>query len=1233
MVLIYIYISLLVKVSQCINFTVDNRYSDTEDCLISQGRVPCHSLEYISSFAANKSGVLITVTSSIIYMNGTANFSNVNGIRITGSEQTTISCMMRDGTYSAGSSLLFFGSSNINLTRLTFFKCTGNSTFEGPDIYIYLYAILICRSTNVTISNIVVTSSHGYGLILMNVKNTVSITASEFSYNSNKDMSFRFHSGGMLIVLNKHHHAQTNYHMFNISFLRNEAYWDSEPITYKNVRQGGGLHISLYTSKNSFISICKVVFQSNTALYGGGLFILHKKRSSNNTIVIANSTFQQNLAYKGGGGSDIGFEKSIENEDIPFNNSITFLSCEWIENYSLDFGGGGSIFTSLVDLYSHAPKSTEINQIEFKRCCFKKNHATGGAAIKLAPTLKRSNGRDIFIIVTFEECIFQENDANDKHKKLYPDGAIVLTSGIWISFQSETRFESNLGTALLISSTTAVFVDSNTTFNKNKAERGGAVYLMKKSYIELVEGNNFTFTNNKAMFGGAILATQTHQYDFQFMDTCFLKGKRELATFLFTNNKAELGFGNDMFIFNLIPCLRHTECGNVSQLFRKNCIGNFTFSDQSVTTLPRTLVPEDNTIHPVPGKEMSFKVQQLDQFNIQNNFLMLTLQITPINTSIQLKSSSVVNSKGQIVFTGNPGSKAFMTIETVFKSTEPKTINISMNYCYPGFIYNQASFICECSDIQNSKSYPGVPRCINEAALLSVGYWAGFLRMNDSSNHNKKETFVTSKCLPSLCTFTSSKMHMGLLKINHDYRQLEEDICSKNRCGVLCSMCCNNTSVYYNSPTYLCKTNEHCSAGIGYFLLYEIIPTTCLFLAILFFNINLTSGSVYTMVFYVQILDSFSVDAFSHLKFNKFIQYGINAYRILYGVANMRFFKLEAFSFCIWKNANTLDIITLKYIVTGYAIILIFGTIALLKAYSLYMCIKVCKKCGRKNIRYSVVHSLSAFLIICYFHIIQIFNEIIRCTELKKSGGETVRVVAMFNGHIKCHSSKHLKYFVPAIPSLFLIALPPIVLILEPVLLKISSRFELNWRFTSQAFNRLRMLLKPFLDSFQGCFKNNCRVFAGFFFIYRIILGEWLIYVTNIYTQYSYTMITIIAIIIIHIIARPFAIPWHNKLDLFLLVNMLCIILLSYFNVSTNSSNPNSTASNLIALTQLLLASAPFIYIFIYLVRPLLKKFKIKYFRKTVQDEQLFSVSQEVIFARLEENSFHDISYNDIEES
>ena len=117
-----------------------------------------------------------------------------------------------------------------------------------------------------------------------------------------------------------------------------------------------------------------------------------------------------------------------------------------------------------------------------------------------------------------------------------------------------------------------------------------------------------------------------------------------------------------------------------------------------------------------------------------------------------------------------------------------------------------------------------------------------------------------------------------------DVKKLEKRICGENRHGRLCGRCVQNKSVYYHSDNFTCGDTTSCQYGILIYIASELLPVTIIFLIILLFNISLTSGAVYSFVFYVQILSRLNVTAFGtiHIK-DHFTRGAVDFFRSVLG--------------------------------------------------------------------------------------------------------------------------------------------------------------------------------------------------------------------------------------------------------------------------------------------------------------------------------------------------------------
>ena len=138
--------------------------------------------------------------------------------------------------------------------------------------------------------------------------------------------------------------------------------------------------------------------------------------------------------------------------------------------------------------------------------------------------------------------------------------------------------------------------------------------------------------------------------------------------------------------------------------------------------------------------------------------------------------------------------------------------------------------------------------------------------------------------------------------------------------------------------------------------------------------------------------------------------------------------------------------------------------------------------------------------------------------------------------------------------------------------------------------------MKPFLDSFQGCFRDNCHIFAGLFFLYRILIvpSE---YFNAIVWNNSFESMVLFFILLLHSLSHPFQKWRHNHLDIFLLVNLLIINFLMIIEYLMYLHEPvevnfrdNKIVSKIIGIIILILVLLPLLYLCTHVYRKLFSK-------------------------------------------
>uniref|UniRef100_A0A1X7VCE8 Uncharacterized protein n=1 Tax=Amphimedon queenslandica TaxID=400682 RepID=A0A1X7VCE8_AMPQE len=179
-------------------------------------------------------------------------------------------------------------------------------------------------------------------------------------------------------------------------------------------------------------------------------------------------------------------------------------------------------------------------------------------------------------------------------------------------------------------------------------------------------------------------------------------------------------------------------------------------------------------------------------------------------------------------------------------------------------------------------------------------------------------------------------------------------------------------------------------------------------------------------------------------------------YIVIYNIFNLNFFDIDELSFCLWKGASTLDIISIK-----------------LKG----------KQCCKSTSSYSVVQGLTAFLVISYFQCSHISFILLTKGTLHGIGGSLYRPLVFWDGSLEYFSPHHLQYAIPALISLIIFVLPfPLILTFDGLLLKVESKLAICFAFIRRLmpWTAIHYKLKPLLDSFQGPFKDQYLVLVVF---------------------------------------------------------------------------------------------------------------------------------------------------------
>ena len=1121
-------------------------------------------IEDIADISTNNTQVRLC-SSEILLNNFTVVISNVHNFSIIGYYDPVIKC-----SNNTLSGISFVNVYNLKLLNFEIVGCGLRSRIDpqenGPNLNIKA-SLNIQNGRNFILKNVKITSGQGSGLALFCNGGLVRITNCTFHGNG-KDRE----SGGSGVYLEHHGSSMNAEYIFDrCRFIENlvKTGIDNKITAFSHnisrYDKGGGLCVYLYESREISISVSDSMFERNDVeKYGGGMYANYVGEARNNTISVINSIFKGNKGLHGGG---IYLEYIHINLPlkIPRNCSYIFES-NTFENNSAVFGGGTGIFstrTVSIDLDA---------TLHFTNCSWKHNSAQYGSAMAILPNDWNIYAKGYLPSPNFENCTFERNyvirhDINKERSQFIRGAGAFYCSKHLVNFTGQIKFITNNLSAMYLDNCIVHFLEqSGIDFTNNTAYAGGAIHML--SSIIYLHNNVLVYFNQNSAHdkGGAIYQESSALHDSGYSRTCFINYiKDENVTVddngihvKFNRNQAGIGnersripgYGHSLYSSSLLPCHNREPFSDVNltiDLF--NQIGNFSYHPPNrpmeiVTSVNRTNI-SNLTVYFIPGNETTIHYNNYDDLN-QSIYAEYSVTVQNQGDSNVQISETYSHITDKMVLYGRVGDQATVFLSSLSQRQLTLSFTVELLPCPPGFVQQfnattSKSGSCVCDDTE----YVGIKTCKPQLfeAYKIRGYWIGY----DSNQNESEDSLVSGLCPPNFCNYTTL-----LLPPIARRKELDQSACVNNHTGIVCGHCRENNSVYYHSLGNKCMYNQHCKWGWLFYILSEIIPVTIIFIIVIFFNISFTSGEMNGFIFYAQVVTFLHITADDSIPLSNLARVFLKVHFLLFHTFNLDTFVLDELSFCIWKNANTLDTLSFKHVTLVYSFVLVISLIIVTN-----MCIAHircnCYRSRWHDYTGSILHGLSAFLVLSYSHCINNTILIFASNSIYSKGQHLDRIVAYYDGGIVWMSSQHLVYAIPSLILLLLVGLPPLLLLIYPLHYKVLSLLKIQESHCVVVIFSPLAKLKPFMDSFQGCFKDNCRFFSGLYFIYRAIV---IIYMTLPRLERAYILLEfhLLFMLILHAVCQPYKKRLHNVIDALLFGNLALINAITMNNFSTSRS-------------------------------------------------------------------------------
>ena len=1158
---------------------------------------PCASLDLALQGAETFSGfVQIVIEPGQYHLTESIVFQGKISLAILGhGNEAVIECHPLAG-------IAFNRSTNIVMENLSFVGCgarhlstSRNFTSSSLPYLHFQVALLFLVSKGITLTKIIVHSSNGTGVALLNIIADVKITDSMIVNNTANGTGNLLGGGGIYVEftpcitpainceseLSNTYISNATYNITGCQFDGNEAFTGEFDIAHHFSRpgcekqfsfgRGGGLAIFFKgCAKHNYISLTNCSFHGNWAEIGAGVQVSIEDGSQNNTVKLASTTFVLNICYKQvvppstfstGGGAALFFLLSPDMETN--SNIVVFEFCNFTKNEAYQ-GGGIAFLSTSVD-----SKQALTNVAEFNGCNFESNVGRVGGAVDIFHWLSFPNmTTNVYCAIPrFMNCRFCENGGVYTYLQGNVTGrtfATVYVEGIPTYFSGSILYYRNNGSALVAQAASIEFArNANVSFIENHGRIGGAMAILGNSWIVVHEGTQLTFHSNVASEkGGAIFVIQTEQHSTAYSHTCFIRyfdpycpPQNWTSRFTFSNNTAFNRRNNSIHLSSLLPCTWHQNSTSsieydINQTFCswngwefKDLKPNSTCADEILTSPVRLAINNSKKHNLFPGRSEGLHIQALDELKHDvTNQTVFTVSLLESSTSVDLDLLYV--SDDSLTVDGPPNTQADISLETFGAITVSLELKINIQQCPPGFVYNRTEKMCNCG-----RGFRGLVHCKSEK-------FRSYLIIGGCISFNESDGFPIAAYCPFSAGYQES---MKYIKLPESINELNNLFCGKmSRRGRLCSKCQVDYGVAIYSPSFKCvKCKESYTNWLRYFAM-ELVPLTIFFLIVFTFHISITSAATNAFIFFSQVISLPFEVLLITTSWNLWLK-GSRLAILLSGVVvfpysiwSLDFSSISGPDFCLSQSISVTHILALQYISAVYPLVLSMLAFIIIELHARNFRPVVClwKPLCLLFVRFrrtwqpktSIMDAFAAFILLSYTKFVRVSLSLLTPSHVFNDSGNVTDTVLRYDPSTHFFGRAHLPYAILAIFVLLTFgAIPPILLLLYPF-----RRFQ-------RCLNRYRLLQSPalhmFIDTFQGCYKNGKeRCFAGLYFVFRIVI--FTIYTSaknDLLLFFTYLVFAYMGMLVLFVIFQPYKQKFFNCLDVLMIVLLVLINALSLY--------------------------------------------------------------------------------------
>ena len=653
---------------------------------------------------------------------------------------------------------------------------------------------------------------------------------------------------------------------------------------------------------------------------------------------------------------------------------------------------------------------------------------------------------------------------------------------------------------------TEFFFTGDILFMHNYGLLGGACFLHNAD-ISTSATATVTFEENTAILGGAL-----------YWSNVILSNSACNLEVNFVNNRATTR-GNSVY---LATPPDHA-------LYSLNCSVNISIED--VSSIAFDMI-ETSIPVVIPGQNIYINMSITDYFGspsfcTANVYLLCDNSVfSCFNKQIRLNGPDYVVLTHSTVDTklslsvpqptlDNTTVSLWLTCGNIAQTSTVVYLNISA--CPLGFAFNNSKGVCECADIISNH---GTVICSENLgiACIAQGYWYGPVNSNDNNT-----MYVSAPCAFSECSNTKILCPAKMLSLGFWGRYYllgyhSDEQCSIGRGGLLCRSCAPGYQYTFLSVT--CVASSVCSWWQPYLVLaisfvFEIMIAVLL-LACVRFKLATGSGFLYGPMLLLAVV--------SRLPFEMHPQYFILRISVLF-ITAIPLLNLEPFGlipFCFFQPFNKIYNYSLRYL-SPFSVLLVIGFTTLKARW----CPQTLSLWQHSRLKALCILMLLSFWSLADITMNVTIN-ILTPTKLTHDGAALSWVVEL-EPDMKFFSPEHLPVVILALIVLVAVIAPLLIILLfSPLLSKVINLTK----------------IKPFLDEFQSCYKDNCRWYSGVYFV------VWVSFVSLQRQAISVIYVQTLFMILLsaHFVIQPYQSRVLNITDMLILADINFLLFLTSFN-------------------------------------------------------------------------------------